>query len=184
MVVVFQSDPSSKSSRVSHLDHNSLSISKPPLLLIEQDNYPYIAINVSCKVAQAADHVVSIDGFEHVPTEDEKALLKAVAHQPVSVAVDAASHDFQFYSEGVFTGKCGNDVNHGVTAVGYGVTDDGVKYWIIRTSWGEEWGEKGYMRLLRDVPDTKGVCGVAVYGAYPVKNTNTNPKSSLNREEL
>ena len=42
---------------------------------------------------------VSIDGHENVPENDEDALLKAVANQPVSVAIDAGSSDFQFYSE-------------------------------------------------------------------------------------
>lgn len=40
---------------------------------------------------------VSIDGFEDVPTNDEKALLKAVANQPVSVAIEAGSREFQLY---------------------------------------------------------------------------------------
>jgi len=42
---------------------------------------------------------VSIDGHETVPANDEDALLKAVANQPVSVAIDAGGSDFQFYSE-------------------------------------------------------------------------------------
>ena len=42
---------------------------------------------------------MSIDGYENVPENDEKALLKAVANQPVAVAIDAGSSDFQFYSE-------------------------------------------------------------------------------------
>lgn len=42
---------------------------------------------------------MSIDGHENVPANDEYALLKAVAKQPVSVAIDAGSSDFQFYSE-------------------------------------------------------------------------------------
>lgn len=42
---------------------------------------------------------VSIEGYENVPANDEDALLKAVANQPVSVAIDAGSSDFQFYSE-------------------------------------------------------------------------------------
>lgn len=48
---------------------------------------------------QANSPVVSIDGHEDVPDNDEDALLKAVANQPVSVAIDAGSSDFQFYSE-------------------------------------------------------------------------------------
>lgn len=43
--------------------------------------------------------MVSIDGHENVPANDEIALMKAVANQPVSVAIDAEGSDFQFYSE-------------------------------------------------------------------------------------
>ena len=41
--------------------------------------------------------VVSIDGFEDVPENDEKSLQKAVAHQPVSVAIEAGGREFQLY---------------------------------------------------------------------------------------
>lgn len=43
--------------------------------------------------------VVKIDGHENVPENDEEALLKAVANQPVSVAIDAGGSDMQFYKE-------------------------------------------------------------------------------------
>lgn len=43
--------------------------------------------------------MVSIDGHEDVPQNDEHALMKAVAHQPCSVAIDAEGSDFQFYKE-------------------------------------------------------------------------------------
>lgn len=42
---------------------------------------------------------VSIDGHEIVPANNEDALLKAAANQPISVAIDAGGSDFQFYSE-------------------------------------------------------------------------------------
>lgn len=41
--------------------------------------------------------VVSIDGYEDVPKNDEKSLQKAVAHQPVSVAIEAGGREFQLY---------------------------------------------------------------------------------------
>ncbi|MFS8015791.1 putative fruit bromelain [Helianthus anomalus] len=58
-------------------------------------------------------------------TNDESALLKAAVMQPVSVTVDASK--FQFYSGGVLNGTCGTELDHGVTVVGYGTSDDGMK---------------------------------------------------------
>lgn len=43
--------------------------------------------------------MIVIDGYEMVPENDEKALLKAVVNQPISVAIDAGGKDFQFYAE-------------------------------------------------------------------------------------
>jgi KDEL-tailed cysteine endopeptidase len=138
-----------------------------------EDAYPYKARQASCKKSPAP--VVTIDGYEDVPANDESALKKAVAHQPVSVAIEASGSHFQFYSEGVFAGKCGTELDHGVTAVGYGVTADGTKYWVVKNSWGPEWGEKGYIRMARDVAAKEGHCGIAMEASYPVK-TSPNPK--------
>ena len=45
--------------------------------------------------------------------------------------------------------------DHAVVVVGYG-TENGVDYWLIKNSWGTQWGEKGYMRIKRGV----GMCGI------------------------
>ena len=63
---------------------------------------------------------MTIDGFEDVPENDEAALKQAVAMQPVSVAI-CASGGLQFYSSGIVGGKCCDELDHGVLAVGYGV---------------------------------------------------------------
>lgn len=64
--------------------------------------------------------MVSIDGYEDVPVNDQAALEKAVSSQPVSVAI-CASEAMQFYSSGVIVGEgsC-TGLNHGVLAAGYG----------------------------------------------------------------
>jgi len=73
------------------------------------------------------------------------------------------------YSSGVFTGECDQTKpNHVVTAIGYGTADDGTKYWLVKNSWGESWGESGYMRIQRDVDSQEGMCGIAKRASYPV----------------
>ncbi|KAI0493405.1 hypothetical protein KFK09_023521 [Dendrobium nobile] len=143
--------------------------------------YPYAEADGSC-ATEKSNPVVSIDGHEDVPANDEDSLLKAVANQPVSIAIEASGSDFQFYSEGVFTGKCGTDLDHGVAIVGYGTAQKGTKYWIVRNSWGPEWGEKGYIRMLRGSSDPQGLCGLAMEASYPIKsspNPTRKPKDEL-----
>lgn len=68
-------------------------------------------------------------------------------------------------AQGVFTGDCGNDINHGVTAVGYGTAPDGTDYWVIKNSWGTGWGENGYVRMERG----EDLCGIAIEASFPIK---------------
>ncbi|GKD29066.1 senescence-specific cysteine protease SAG39-like protein [Tanacetum coccineum] len=107
----------------------------------------------------------TISGYEIVPANNESALLKAVAMQPVSVTFDASN--FRFYSSGVFSGTCDTRLNHAVTAVGYGTTDDGMKYWLVKNSWGADWGEEGYFKIQRDIDAKEGMCGIAMMASYP-----------------
>ncbi|KAI3885765.1 hypothetical protein MKW92_036596 [Papaver armeniacum] len=141
-----------------------------------EEDYPYKAEDNKCDVKKKKSHAVTIDGFEDVPENDEKALQKAVSNQVVSVAIEAGGRAFQLYESGVFTGRCGTELDHGVNAVGYGTTEDGVDYWIVRNSWGPEWGEEGYIRMERNLADTdEGKCGIAMQASYPVKALKRTP---------
>jgi len=133
--------------------------------LTTESSYPYTAADGKCK--SGSNSAATIKGFEDVPANDESALMKAVANQPVSVAVDGGDMTFQFYSGGVMTGSCGTDLDHGIAAIGYGQTSDGTKYWLMKNSWGTSWGEGGYIRMERDIADEEGLCGLAMQPSYP-----------------
>ncbi|KAF8377587.1 hypothetical protein HHK36_030969 [Tetracentron sinense] len=140
-----------------------------------EEDYPYQANDGTCDQYRKNARVVTIDGYEDVPPNDEKALQKAVVNQPVSVAIEAGGRAFQLYQSGVFTGICGTALDHGVAAVGYGTESD-VDYWIVKNSWGSSWGENGYIRMERNVAGTRtGKCGIAMEASYPIKKGQNPP---------
>lgn len=76
---------------------------------------------------------------------------------------------FQFYKSGIYSGEgCGTNVDHGVLAVGYGTSDDGVDYWLVKNSWANTWGHKGYIKLARKSSSPEGMCGILSFASYPI----------------
>jgi C1A family cysteine protease len=131
--------------------------------------YPYTAADGTC-ASKGKPVAATLSGFKDVTANSETALLTAVVQQPVSVAVEADQSVFQFYSGGVMTSSCGTALDHGVLAVGYG-TDaaNGGDYYKVKNSWGETWGEKGYIRLGRGAKfNPSGQCGIQMDPSYPV----------------
>eukprot|EP00933_Yihiella_yeosuensis_P062430 TRINITY_DN65381_c0_g1_i1.p1 TRINITY_DN65381_c0_g1~~TRINITY_DN65381_c0_g1_i1.p1 ORF type:complete len:391 (-),score=88.21 TRINITY_DN65381_c0_g1_i1:71-1243(-) len=106
---------------------------------------------------------LQVEGFERLPQNKLRPLMAAVAQKgPVVVAADATN--WGPYGGGIFD-SCSPDavVNHAVVMLGYGHDKDmGLDYWLIRNSWGREWGEKGYIRVLRHSTDEgdAGYCGI------------------------
>lgn len=96
-------------------------------------------------------------------------------HGPVTTAV-CANSSFSSYSGGVFTGGWFGcyTVNHGVLLVGW---DDNSSCWILRNSWGPEWGESGYMRIGYGVSQ---VGTDVTYVVYPGGQSGSSSSSSSN----
>ena len=86
--------------------------------------------------------------------------MASIAKGPVSVAIEADQLVFQMYQSGVLTHGCGDKLDHGVLAVGYG-NEDGQDYILVKNSWGTVWGDKGYVKIA------PGQCGVTLSASRP-----------------
>jgi KDEL-tailed cysteine endopeptidase len=129
--------------------------------------YPYKGVDGTCQV-QSTKELVKVTTYATVTPKSSSQLKAAIAQGPVSVAIEADTMTFQYYSGGVLnSSKCGTNLDHGVVAVGYG-SENGQEYYIIRNSWGASWGEQGYVRLA--ITDGAGICGVQMEPVWPTTN--------------
>jgi cathepsin L len=130
-------------------------------------DYGYTGRDGQCKAATAKGKV-SATGYTHVPANSKDQLKAAIAQGPVSVAIEADTFVFQFYSGGVLNSKgCGTELDHGVLAAGYGV-ENGQEYYLVKNSWGSGWGQKGYIKIA--AVDGQGICGIQMDAVYPKTN--------------
>jgi len=129
-------------------------------------SYPYEAVDDTCQFKKRDVGATDV-GFVDIKQGDEEALKAAVATVgPVSVAIDASQPSFQFYSEGVYDEPACSPINldHGVLCIGYGVSDDGQEYWLVKNSWNTVWGDQGYIKMARN---KNNMCGIASSASYP-----------------
>uniref|UniRef100_A0ABM5EM81 Procathepsin L-like isoform X1 n=1 Tax=Pogona vitticeps TaxID=103695 RepID=A0ABM5EM81_9SAUR len=133
-------------------------------LSLEQD-YPYRGKDgICCRNVKKIG--IKISGFRRVPQGNEKALEHAVAKfGPVSVGINFNGKKFQFYKSGIFSADCGHGkLRHAVLVVGYEEKKVRKSYWIVKNSWSEKWGVKGYLYLEKG----SNLCGIANEAYYPV----------------
>jgi len=135
--------------------------------VVKELDYKYRGRDQQCQQSKY-EGVFSNTGFSDVPANDTMQLKMALAQQVVSVAIDAEGSAFQFYSSGVFSAPCGIDLDHGVTAVGYGTDEaSGDTYWLVRNSWGPYWGDQGYIKMAMQTDNKEGQCGILMAASYP-----------------
>ena len=133
--------------------------------ICSEEDYPYVSGTTMHEGKCAQKKCTKVQGtaptgFTDVEVNSEAALMSAVAKQPVSIAIEADQKDFQLYKSGVYTAECGTNLDHGVLVVGYGVWEDGTKYWKVKNSWSPTWGMDGFILLERGGKQEGGQCGI------------------------
>eukprot|EP00253_Pinus_taeda_P033943 PITA_33943 len=144
--------------------------------LISEDRYPYQGFQGPCRFAEIGNPAAAINDFEVLQANDEAILKARVTQQPVPITLPIGQSllDFQLYTMGIFEGTCGEEINHGAVLVGYGKRrmgqNKGKKFWRLKNFWGKDWGEEGYMRLLRDIEAPEGMCNITSFPMIPMTN--------------
>ena len=138
-------------------------------------DYPYEAITQRCWADWWGP--VNVDMVHRAHSYDQASLMAAIAQQPVSVCVDSESPLWMQYTGGVISDAkgCGSKLTHAVVAGGYGTdAETGLDYYLVRNSWGADWGEDGYVKLARQ-GDGYGVCGVQEMHYWPDVSAGKTP---------
>jgi len=165
--------------------------------MASEKGYPYTGKDGKCKTFTPEVAPGTIASYVALPSNNYTALMNAVANVgPIAISADA--EPWQMYEGGVYSEKCGSDIDHAIQLVGYGTAKAVFKskdFWLVRNSWGASWGEHGYIRIERfgegNEPCTEdttpgdgfgckngpakiqvcGLCGIMSGSSYPVVKT-------------
>jgi len=95
-------------------------------------------------------NIYEIEQFGNV--SGEEAMMQEIFQRgPIVCGIAVPQNLFYNYTGGIYEDKTGDKrIVHDVSVVGYGV-ENGVKYWLVRNSWGTFWGEDGFFRVVRGI---------------------------------
>ncbi|KAE8665198.1 Cysteine proteinase RD19a [Hibiscus syriacus] len=126
-----------------------------------EEDYPYTGNDRGPCKFDKTKIAASVANFSVISVDEDQIAANLVKHGPLAVGINAAF--MQTYMGGVSCPYiCFRSLDHGVLLVGYGaegyapIRFKNKPYWIIKNSWGANWGEDGYYRICRG----RNVCGV------------------------
>jgi len=126
---------------------NKVPPGEPSAGAVYEAEFPYVAKDVAC--GSPHNHYETLMSWSYVGTSSGVPSVSAIkeaiyTYGPVPAAV-CVNRPFQSYQGGVFSSRWScRQINHAITLVGW---DDAQGVWILRNSWGPNWGEGGYMRI-------------------------------------
>ena len=126
--------------------------------------YPYTGANQPCNAAAVNNSYVNISNYTNVTGPVNLVMWSAVNLRPVVARVEADQYVWQFYQSGIINNFCGSNVNHYVLIVGYDVNN---AFYTCKNSWGNTWGESGYVRIGTGTGGRPGICGIQTKISYP-----------------
>ncbi|CAA2979953.1 probable cysteine protease RD19B [Olea europaea subsp. europaea] len=129
--------------------------------LMPEEDYPYSGSDHGACKFDKNKVAAKVANFSVVSLDEDQIAANLVKNGPLAVAINAVF--MQTYIGGVSCPYiCSKHLDHGVLLVGYGsagyapIRMKEKPYWIIKNSWGEKWGEKGYYKICRG----RNICGV------------------------
>lgn len=138
-----------------------------------EESYPYNSGSGTAPAcASSSGSKAAINVLDHTTLEQDEDIMAAwvAKYGPLSVSIDAMTQLWWAYTGGIMTGCCNTEVDHAVLVVGFG-EEKGTKYWLIKNSWGESWGEQGYVRLERGTNQ----CGITYAAVGAVVSGSPTP---------
>lgn len=133
-----------------------------------EKSYPYYGHDQFYCPSVVRKSNVNVKGYKLISSGNEKELQEQLAtHGPISVAIDAKHDSFRHYNDGIWhEPQCSSEnLNHGALLVGYGTDEYEREYYILKNSFGSNWGEDGYFRMSRNHMNH---CGIATCAAFPI----------------
>ena len=124
-------------------------------------------------VCRAIDTFPNVSVSEYGIVRGETKMMAEIYHRgPIACDVDATPLG-RYYQGGIFSEMGEYEANHIVSIVGWGRSKkEDKRYWIVRNSWGEYWGEMGFFRVQRglNLLALEQNCAWAVPGAFTRHN--------------
>lgn len=137
--------------------------------LTNWSSYPYQVSKGTCRWDVVSNPIATVSSWGIISSNREDHMELALQYiGPIAVGFNGGDPSFLAYQSGIFDNPiCRKKADHALLIVGYGQdeSEDGeiTKYWIARNSWGQSWGENGYVRIKRGDPllGKHGVCGIS-----------------------